>query len=187
MIRTGIAERYARALFQAALEAGAADSVFDDARGLIDMKTGEPRLRNFLASPQIPTEDKHALVAKVFAGRAHKLFVDLLHLLIDKKRVMFAQEIAEAYRYLYEKHKGIVAVRAITAVPLDDRSREKLLRTLERQTKKTIRLKHVIDPSIIGGMILKMEDTVIDGSIRFQLDELRRRLAETKVMRASGD
>jgi F-type H+-transporting ATPase subunit delta len=99
---------------------------------------------------------------------------------------MFAQDVAEAYRHMYEKHKGIIEVRAITAVPLEEQLKAKLLRTLEQQTKKTIRLSHVVDPGIIGGMILKMEDTVIDGSIRFQLEELRRRLTETKVVRA-GD
>ncbi len=186
MIRSGIAERYAKALFQAAVRAGAADAVFGDVESLIAAKKADPRLRNFLSSPQVPTEDKHALVDKAFGGRAHKLFVDLLHLLIDKKRIMFIQEVAEGYRQLYEKYKGIVEVRAITAIPLEEPLKEKLLLTLKRQTKKSIRLLQIVDPGIIGGMILKIEDTVIDGSVRFQLEALKHRLVETKVNRA-GD
>jgi F-type H+-transporting ATPase subunit delta len=185
MLRTGIAQRYAKALLQAALDAGVADDVFDDAKNL-GLMSESPMLRNFLGSPQVPTEAKHGILDKALGGRAHKLFLDFLHVLIDKKRIMFARDIAEAYRYLYEKHRGIVQVKTITAVPLEDRQKERLVRKLEEQTKKTIQLAHVVDPNILGGMILRMEDRLIDGSVRYQLEELKRRLMETKVMRAGG-
>jgi F-type H+-transporting ATPase subunit delta len=186
MLRTGIAQRYAKALFQAALDAGVADEVFGDAESLAAVMSESPMLQNFLGSPQVPTEDKHLLLDKALGGRAHKLFLDFLHVLMDKKRIMFARDIAQAYRYLYEKHKGIVQVKAITAVPLEDPQKEKLVRKLEEQTKKTIQLTHIVDPNILGGMILKMEDRLIDGSVRYQLEELKRRLMETKVMRAGA-
>jgi F-type H+-transporting ATPase subunit delta len=186
MLRTGIAQRYAKALFQAALDAGVADEVFGDAENLATVMSESPMLQNFLGSPQVPTEDKHGLLDKALGGRTHKLFLDFLHVLMDKKRIMFARDIAEAYRYLYEKHKGIVQVKAITAVPLEDPQREKLVRKLEEQTKKAIQLTHIVDPNILGGMILKMEDRLIDGSVRYQLEELKRRLMETKVMRAGA-
>ncbi len=184
MIRSGVAERYAKAVFQAAVEAGAADQVFADMENIFTLLPADVSFRNFLASPRVPTEDKHALLDKAFAGRASKLVVELLHVLIDKKRIMHAAEIAEAYRYLYERHKGILEVKAVTAVTLEDRLKEKLLRTLETQTKKEIRITYVIDPDILGGMILKLEDRVIDGSVRYELDQLRRRLEEAKVVRA---
>jgi len=186
MLSTGVAQRYAKALFQAALDAGVADEVFGDAEKLAAVMSESPMLGNFLGSPQVPPEDKHRLLDKALGGRAHRLFVDFLHVLVDKKRIMFARDIAEAYRYLYEKHEGILQVRAITAVSLEDPQREKLVHKLEEQTKKTIRLTHIVDPNILGGMILKMEDRLIDGSVRHQLEELKRRLMETKVTRAGA-
>jgi F-type H+-transporting ATPase subunit delta len=110
--------------------------------------------------------------------------LELLGLLIEKKRVMFVEEILEAYRYLYEKHKGIIEVKAITAVPLDEALSTKLRKTLEDQTKKTIRLTTEVEPEIIGGMILKLEDKVIDGSLRYELEQFKRHLIETSVVQA---
>jgi F-type H+-transporting ATPase subunit delta len=184
MTRSGIAQRYAKALLQAALSAGKADEVFDDVQGLIALQSRDPSMRNFLFSPQVATEAKHALIDKVLKGRASDLTVEFLHILVDKKRIMFVADIAQAYILLYEKEKGIIEVTAITAVPLEDRLREKLLRTLESQTGKSIRLTHEINPHILGGMIVRMEDKLIDGSVRFQLEQLRRHLRETKVIRA---
>jgi F-type H+-transporting ATPase subunit delta len=186
MTRSGVAQRYAKALLQAALSAGKADEVFDDVRGLIAFESQDPSMRNFLFSPQVATEAKHALIDKVLKGRASDLVVEFLHLLIDKKRIMVVADIAEAYVLLYEEEKGIIEVTAITAVPLEERLREKLLRTLESQTGKTVRLRHEIDPRILGGMIVRTEDKLIDGSVRFQLEQLGRRLRETKV-RSAGE
>jgi len=185
MIRSGIAQRYAKALLHASLAAGSADEVFNDTENLLALLSQDVRFRNFLLSPQVATEDKHALLDKSLKGRASKVLVDLLHILVDKQRIMFVADIAEAYRHFYEKETGMIEVTAITAVPLDEKLREKLLRTLESQTGKTIRLTHEVDPNILGGMIVKMEDKLIDGSVRFQLEQLKRHLKETKVMRAA--
>ena len=181
MLKTGIAQRYAKALFLAALEKGAADEVFGDVESFLAARGKTPALRKIFESPQILTEEKHRLLDRLLQGRIHKLFLDLLHVLIDKKRIMFAGDICEAYRHFYEKHKGIIEVKAITAVPLEDEQAERLVRKLEEQTKKKVLLTRVVDPAIIGGVILKMEDQLIDGSVRCQLDEMKRRLVETKV------
>jgi F-type H+-transporting ATPase subunit delta len=181
MLRTGIAQRYAKALFQAALDQGAADQVFADAESFLAARGKNLALRKVFESPQILTEDKHRLLDTILEGRVHALFLDLLHVLIDKKRIMFAGDIAEAYRIFYEKHKGIIEVKAITAVPLEDRQAEKLVRKIEEQTKKKVLLTRVVDPAVLGGVILKLEDKLIDGSVRYQLEELKRRLADTKV------
>ena len=184
MTRSGIAQRYAKALLQAALSAGKADEVFEDAESFLALQLQSPRIRNFLFSPQVTTEAKHALLDKVLKGRASELFVELMHLLVDKKRIVFVADIAEAYKLFYEKEKGIIEATAITAVPLEEALRDKLVRALESQTGKTVRVTHVVDPRILGGMIVRMEDKLIDGSVRFQLRQLRRHLKQTKVIRA---
>lgn len=186
MMRSGIAHRYARALFQAAHDARAEDEVFGDVESLIGIVSRAPRLREFLRSPQVSAKEKHALVEKAFDGRAHRLVVDFLHLLIDKKRAVFLLDIAEAFRGVYRKHKGMVAVKAITAVPIEEEQKRKLLGILEERTHKIVSLTQVVDPDILGGMVLVVGDTVIDGSVRHRLERLRRRLRDTKVIRA-GD
>jgi F-type H+-transporting ATPase subunit delta len=184
MMRSGIAHRYAKALFQAALDAGAEEEVFDDVESVLGLATKVPRLREFLLSPQVPTEDKHALVEKALDGRAHKLLVDFLHLLVEKKRIVFVMDIAETFRDIYRKHRGMAAVKAITAVPLGEAQEKRLLRLLAARTHKIISLTQVVDPDIIGGMILVVDDNVLDGSVRHQIESLKRSLLETRVVRA---
>ena len=182
MILSGIAQRYAKALHDAALRAGKADEVFADTQSLLGLKSEDPSFRNFIESPQVLTEDKVRVIKRALEGRVSKLVVDLLLLLIEKKRFMFIEEILEAYRHLYEKEKGIVEVRAITAIPLEDALKDKLIRKIEARINKTVRIKPEVDPDIIGGMILVMEDHILDGSIRYKLDRLKRRLGESRVV-----
>ena len=181
MILSGIAQRYAKALLQAALKANTADEVFEDTRSLTVLLEQNPKFRDFLLSPQVLIEEKQALVKRTLGDRVSKLLAELLALLIAKKRIVYVEEIANAYRHLYEKHKGIMEVKAITAVPLDEPLREKLLRKLEDQTKKTIRLVPEIDPHIIGGVVLRMEGKIIDGSIKYELEQLKRHLATVRI------
>lgn len=184
MMRSGIAERYARALYQAAQAAGAEDEVFGDVRSLLDLVAAVPRLSEFLLSPQVPMQDKHALVHRTFDGRVHRLLVDFLLVLIEKKRIVFVMDIAKAFCDVYRKHKGMAAVKAITAVPLDEAQSERLLGILAERTHKIISLTRIVDPDILGGMILVVDDEVLDGSVRNQLERLRRRLLGARVLRA---
>jgi F-type H+-transporting ATPase subunit delta len=183
MTSGGLAHRYAKALFQAALDAGADDDVFGDVQSLMGLAAEMPQVREFLLSPQISPVHKHALIDRAFAGRAHKLLIDLFHLLIDKKRIVLVMDMGEAYIDIYYKHKGMIAVKAISAVPLAERQKERLVSILERRTEKTVRLTQEVDPHVLGGMVLKMDGEVIDGTVRYQLDQLKRRLMEIKVIR----
>jgi F-type H+-transporting ATPase subunit delta len=181
MIPRGVAKRYATALFNAALKANIADDVHTEALGFRTLFADNPSFRNFLLSPQILTKDKKDFITATLKGQASDLFVEFLLLLIDKKRFPFVEQIAEGYTYLYERHKGILEVKAITAVALDEAMRRKAIDKLARETNKDIRLVPIVDPEIIGGMILVMEDKIIDGSIRFRIEKLKRELDEIRV------
>jgi len=181
MIPRGIAKRYATALFNAALNADVAREIYEETIAFRQLLTDNSSLKSFLLSPQIPTTDKKHLITASFKGRATELFIRFLLLLIDKKRFPFVEEITEGYGYLYERHEGILEVRAITAVPLDDALKQKTIQKMEQETGKKIRLAEEVDPEIIGGMILVMEDKIIDGSIRFRMEKLVRELDEIRV------
>lgn len=181
MIPRGVAKRYATALFNSALGAGIMPDVREETRAFKTLLSDTPGLRDFLLSPQVMADEKKAIIDTALGGRASDLFVRFLRLLVDKKRLPFVEEIADAYNYLYERHEGILEVRVITAVPLDDAMREKTLAKLGKETGKTIRITPVVDPDVIGGVILVMEDKIIDGSIRHYLETLRRDLDTIRV------
>ena len=181
MILRGISKRYAVALFNAAVRQDIAEQIHEDLTSLDELMRVNPDFRNFLLSPQVLTEDKKKIIVDVLAERSAGLLVKFLMLLIDKKRLEFVGEIAEAYTYLFEQLQGILEAKIITAIPLDADLEQQTIEKLEAETGKTIRLVKTVDPKIIGGMIVILEDTVVDGSIRHQLDAMRKSLNEIRV------
>lgn len=181
MIPRGLAKRYALAIFSSALKKSIADELQEDMKSFCELQSSNPVLKNFLLSPQVLTDEKKKLVKKILRERVSSTFVNFLMLLIDKKRFELVEEIAEAYNVLYERYLGIVEVKVTTATLLDHELEKKLIGKLERETRKKIRLKKRVDRKILGGMILIMENKIIDGSLRFHLETLRRNLKAVKV------
>jgi F-type H+-transporting ATPase subunit delta len=181
VILRGVAKRYAVALFDAAVKMGIADQVNGDLAGFDRLLSTSSDFHRYMRSPQILTDAKKHLVVKAFAEESSGLFINFVLLLIDKKRLESFSEIAEAYNHLYERSQGVVEVRAITAVPLDGDLERKTVETIEDKTGKKVRLIKVTDARIIGGMILIMEDKIIDGSIRHRLGILKKELTGLKV------
>ena len=181
MILSGVAKRYAVALFNAAVKQDVAEQVNEDMTSFVALLRENKGLVGFLKSPEILTEAKKQLVVEVFGDRTAGLFVKFILLLIEKKRLIHILSIADAYEQLYEQLQGIVEAKLITAVPLESDLEQQTVERLEKATNKTIRVSKTVDPDIIGGMIVIVGDNIIDGSIRHKLEQMRRSLGEVKV------
>jgi len=181
LIPHGLSNRYATALLDAALKKGIAAQVEEDARALRQIIQDQPAYKTFLLSPQVLTSEKKAMIEKAFSKRASDLFVRFLNLLLDKKRFGLIEEIIEGYIILHERHQGIMEATVITAVPIDKALEEKVRKKLEAETDKTIRITTEVDPDIIAGMIIKLDGMIIDGSIKFRMETLRRQIEELRV------
>jgi F-type H+-transporting ATPase subunit delta len=181
MILSGVAKRYAVALFDAAVKQDVAEQVDEDMSSFVELLRSNKDLVGFLKSPEVFTEAKKQLVVDVFGERTAGLFVSFILLLIEKKRLINILDITDAYHQLFEQLQGIVEARVITAVPLDADLEERAVTRLEEATGKTIRLNKTIDPDIIGGMIVIVGDNIIDGSIRYKLEQMKKSLSEVRV------
>ncbi len=181
MAATGVGKRYAIALFNAALAEDVLDQVHGDVVSFGRLLAGEPALRRFLLSLRVTADEKRDLIAKAIGDRASGLFVKFVVLLIDKKRTADYDDIARAFVALYEDHKGVVEVRVVTAVELDAELERKAKQVVERRTGKQVKLEKRIDPRIIGGMIMFIENQVFDGSIQNRLGDLGTALHATRV------
>lgn len=181
MIPSGIAKRYADALFATAMRRDTANELEDDCRQFCRLLEINPGLKQYILSPQVRTEDKTALLTNSLGDSVSPLFMSFLFLLIQKERFYFIEEIASAYIELHEQHRGIQKATAISAVPLDEALKGKLIKKLEQETQKTIRLKTKVDPAIIGGMIVIINNKILDGSVRHKLEKMRATLKEVKV------
>jgi len=96
--------------------------------------------------------------------------------LIDKRRYDILPEVPECYKELVDSHRGIVSVQVRSAVPLTEEEKERLSEVLARSLRKQVRLETNVDPSLIGGVMLRIGDRLLDGSVKGQLNLLRQRL-----------
>ena len=129
-----------------------------------------------LTTPSIGLPDKQKTVRAVFEGRVHPYLLNFLLLLTEKRRIGLIHEMAEAYRDLYYLEAGICAVTAVTAIPLDEAQMEKLKNKMAGVTGKQIVLKNQVDPSVLGGVLVRVENKQIDDTIKNRLNELTTRL-----------
>jgi len=181
MRESGLAQRYAQALFGAALARGAEDGVAADLHSLLALDEKDASLRLFLESPQVRDDHKHALVDSVLGPRAQPLTVRFLHLLLTKKRTPYLREVGEAYAGLIEKHHGVVRARVTTVDRLGEDDLARLKTALERRTGKAVVLETRVDPEILGGVIVQLGDQILDDSVHTHLVEVREALLAAAV------
>lgn len=172
-----VARRYAQALFLAAQRKDVITSVGEDLKGVLgaDLATGN-RLRLFLEAPQVPTDQKRAVVEKGLGPFTHRLVVEFFKLLIAKKRLFNMRDIVDEFGRLVEQHQGIVRARVTSAIPLKDAELHDLVASLEQGLAKKVKVDAHVDPQILGGMVVKVGDRIADRSVTTLLSQLREQL-----------
>ena len=170
--------QYANALADVALAQGAADSALKQLADFGAAFAISPELRNFLTSPAVPREAKHAVIEKISARvGAGKIIRNFLFVIADHQRTHILPEIIAAFEGVIRRRQGIAEAEISSAVELSTAQKKRFAQTLERLTGKKIQAKYSLDPALLGGAVVRVGDTVYDGSVRNSLNELRARLA----------
>jgi F-type H+-transporting ATPase subunit delta len=173
------ARRYARALLDVALEKGDT-AIRQDLEDLGQLYADNAQLRAMLLHPGVPTEKKTAVIAALLKGRPAELLQRLVGLLVQRDRVELLPLVAKAYVRLWNTSKGIVAAEAVSARELDETEARAVSAAAARALGgKQVDLRRRVDASLMGGLLLRMEGRVYDGSVRSRLRALRERLAGT--------
>lgn len=178
---TRVAKRYAHALFNVALTKGTIDIVSSEIFQLKSFSDKDKRFIGFLAAPQVPTEQKIAMVKTLFTTRLSPSLLSFLLLLIEKSRVGFLGEIGREFEKLVEDYKGLIKARVTTAVYIEEDYKKRLREKLMSVTNKNVEILHRIDKNIMGGIIVQLNYTVIDKSVKSQLELLKHDLMSLKV------
>ncbi len=171
-----IARRYAQALNEQAAQADAMEQVDSDIAMISDTMSASRELVNFFNSPIISREKKGEVIRALFEESAHKVTLQFLAMMVDKRRENLFSNVASAYQELRDSQLGVTPVSARTSHPLSEEDQTALLSSLEKMTGKQIRLDSQVDSSILGGIVIRVGDTVYDGSVVNQLATLRERL-----------
>ena len=173
-----VARVYSRAMLDLAVAKGEADALGEELRELAAHVEDNHDLGSFFASPLIDSGDRAAALERLFRGKASDLLVDSLQVINRKGRLGLLAVIAEAYHQRHQEHLGRVDVHVTTAVPLEPALRERLTAALAKHSGRAPQLIERVDPSLIGGMVLKVEDEKIDASVIHEIGRLRRALRE---------
>jgi F-type H+-transporting ATPase subunit delta len=175
MIRDTAAKRYARAAFEVALDHGALDRWSDDLQ-LIAAVAGDAQALALLANTKVPLAERYRLLEATLGGLDPRA-MNLARLLVAKGRAGLAPQIAEAYLGLVDEHRGIAHATVVTAVPLSDAERQAVEKRLGEMSGMQVIAHLEVEPDIVGGLVARIGDKVIDGSTRGKLLALRRSLA----------
>ena len=177
MPRAASPRRYAQAVFQIAAESGRFDAWADDLRTVATALENK-ELAGLLDSPQVPASAKVEAVRAVLGDAVDPLAANLLALLATRNLANLVPGILETFEALVDRHNGIERAEVIAAVPLDQQQQEAIEAVLVKLVDKDIRMSTGVDPAILGGLVARVGDRVIDGSLRTRLQGMRRTVVD---------
>ncbi|MCG3177148.1 MAG: ATP synthase subunit delta, sodium ion specific [Candidatus Omnitrophica bacterium] len=180
-----VAERYARALFELAHQLGKDAAVEADLCAFAQAVRESDEVRRFLLNPYVKVEQKKQFVRTVWSKESDRQVASMLagfvSVLLDKGRFALIQEIADLYKKIADASQGEGHAEVWTAAPLDADAEERIRKQVERYSGCKITLKKHIDPSILGGAVLKFRNKVFDGSVAGQLRRMKQELLQVKT------
>lgn len=182
-----VALRYAQSVLGLAQERNEVGVIYEDMKNLVAAYEGSEDLRGFLRSPVINILTKQEMLQKAFGGKVSDTTLLFLRKLADVRREKYIGEIAAAYIHLYKKLGGIVTAEVVTAVQMDDKIREEVKRIVRGNPEfagaSAIELREKVDKSILGGIVITVEDKQVDASFSRKIREFKRQFEENPYVK----
>ena len=173
-----VAKRYAKALLDYSVEKAVEDAFFQEISSVVQVVRENPDLRALLHSPIVRMEIKHKVLQEVFSERSATLNL-LIEILVENKRVSDLYDIAREYVIQYNRYKEKTTVYLTTAVELPQRLKEQFVqKAIALSGRKNITLESKVEPQLIGGFILRIDDLQYNASIAHKLYGIREQLSE---------
>jgi F-type H+-transporting ATPase subunit delta len=173
-----LAKRYAQAVFDLALETRQVEKTAQDLRLVKEVLEENRELRKLMANPVLDASKKIKVIHAIFGSHVNELSIRFMNLITRKGREDYLLAICVAFEEIFLEYKNILRAEFISASPANAAIKKAVIEKLAKITDKTIELDQTIDPEIIGGYILRMEDYQVDFSIKNQLRKLRKKFAE---------
>ncbi|HEY1835149.1 MAG TPA: ATP synthase F1 subunit delta [Solirubrobacteraceae bacterium] len=172
-----LAQVYGRSLFEVAREQGKLDELREQLSQFADALDTNRELAIFFFSPYFSTKEKQDALDRALDG-ADEIFLNFLSLLIESHRMPVIFRIRAHYERLWEEENRTLPVEITSAIALDETTTENLGRTIGERAGRTVSLAAHVDPDIIGGIIVRVGNSILDASIRTRLEQLRRHVAQ---------
>ena len=171
-----LAQVYARALFEVASDQDKVDDVREQLGEFADAVEGDRNLQTFFFSPYFSTEEKKDGLHKAVEG-ADEGVMNFLELLLEKHRMPVIHRIRREYDALWREEHKMLPVQLTSAIELDEQTVRSLGDTISERTGRKVDLTSTVDPGIVGGIVLRVGNSILDASIRNRLEQLRKQVA----------
>jgi F-type H+-transporting ATPase subunit delta len=181
MLNQAVARRYASALFDLAQEKGLVDQVDQEFGMVVQMADANPQLRAVVNDVLMSPEVKSDLIQKLFTGKISPLVLNFLLVVVRKRREAFFPQMYRSYLDLANEARGIVEVEVRSAVPLPEELAQTLEHKLVARLGKRVKFQTQVAPELIGGLVVRVGDELMDGSVRTRLRRMRDRLTRSQA------
>lgn len=169
--------RYAQAIFALAKEQNKLEQWSQDLETIVSV-LAEPEVQNFLENPKTSRESKQQFVTNTLSGRTNPEALNLARLLIQRERQSHVTGIKDEFVRLWNQERGIVEAEVTVAESLSPDEEKAIQQKLSALTGRTVTIRTSVDPAIMGGLVARVGDTLIDGSVRTRLQNLKKQLAQ---------
>lgn len=176
------ARRYAKAFLQIAIEQDNVASILEDVQMVKNTIDSSRDLTLFLKSPIIKSDDKRKALDEIFDDKIQPITQQFLTLLVRKGRENLLEQIMDGFIESYHDHAGIIEISVYSAMELSDKQKKRITDTLEKVTHKQAELEYHLDEELMGGLAVRIDDTVIDGTVRNKINRLKTLLTEASVV-----
>ena len=178
-----VAERYARALHEIASAIHREDAIEEELGNLSKALKSDPGLERFFENPCLKTDEKRQFLQKLYPERGEEFsgtLLDFFTVLFKKNRFNLIHEISLSFKRIADETKGRGAAEIRSAVPLAAEQESQIVNRLEEIAGYKITVNKEVDPSLIGGIVVKIKNKIIDGSVKFQIDTLKKELTSIR-------
>ena len=169
------AKRYAEALIELSCDTLSYDKIYEDLNFVLNTISQNQDLADFLNSPPVSKADKKDVLAKIFGGRIEEPVLSFLFLLNENSRLGILRDIFSAFKNFVDEEKNIINADIISAVELNEVQKQNLVSKLQNKTGKAINPEYKLDNTIMAGFIIKINDTVIDLSLKNRIENLKKK------------
>ncbi|HAE60753.1 MAG TPA: hypothetical protein DCG38_00200 [Eubacteriaceae bacterium] len=176
-----VGKKYSQALLEVAKEKNTTDEIYNQFKSIIEALDANEELWDILTIPSIESDEKKAIIEKIFKGSIDGFLYSFLMISVDKNRVTDLKDIFESFKELYFVENNMVEATVVSAVALEEKDIKRLKGKLEKRYEKTVMIQSRIDPDIIGGLIVYVGDQVIDGSIKRKIAMMKNDLKEIRL------
>lgn len=172
-----IANRYAEALFQLSEDENITKEIYNELHNVVDTVKNNKNLDNVLKSPLVAKIEKVQLIEALFNNKINNNLKNFLKILVEKGRISSLKSIELTFKQLLNDKNNIIEGTVISAIPLTDKKVKELEEKLSKKYNKNVTLENKVDQSILGGVLVRLGNTQIDGSVKTRLDNIKDQLS----------